>query len=137
MESIPQNHLNVQQDGKWSIKEHIGHLIDLEELWLSRMEDFEKQNKVLTPADLENAKTHNANHNRTSIEDLIGKLAAERKKLLAHSRTIWNQTETLTSLHPRLQKPMRAIDLAYFVAEHDDHHLAAISNINKRLLDQN
>jgi hypothetical protein len=30
------------------------------------------------------------------------------------------------SLHPRLKTPMRVIDLAYFVAEHDDHHLARV-----------
>jgi hypothetical protein len=27
------------------------------------------------------------------------------------------------SLHPRLKIPVRIIDLVYFVAEHDDHHL--------------
>jgi hypothetical protein len=31
-----------------------------------------------------------------------------------------------TALHPRLKIPMRIVDLAYFVAEHDDHHLATI-----------
>jgi hypothetical protein len=31
-----------------------------------------------------------------------------------------------TALHPGLKTPMRIIDLAYFVAEHDDHHLASI-----------
>lgn len=29
-------------------------------------------------------------------------------------------------LHPRLKKPMRLVDHLYFVAEHDDHHLAFI-----------
>ncbi len=31
------------------------------------------------------------------------------------------------TLHPRLQQPMSAVDLAFFVAEHDDHHLARIT----------
>jgi len=31
-----------------------------------------------------------------------------------------------TMLHPRLQKPMRVVDHLFFVAEHDDHHLAKI-----------
>jgi hypothetical protein len=30
------------------------------------------------------------------------------------------------SLHPRLKTPMRLVDHLYFVAEHDDHHLAHI-----------
>jgi hypothetical protein len=29
-------------------------------------------------------------------------------------------------LRPRLQQPMRLVDRLYFVAEHDDHHLARI-----------
>jgi hypothetical protein len=29
-------------------------------------------------------------------------------------------------LHPRLRTPMRLVDHLYFVAEHDDHHLARI-----------
>jgi hypothetical protein len=29
-------------------------------------------------------------------------------------------------LHPRLKEPMRLVDHLFFVAEHDDHHLAWI-----------
>jgi len=32
-----------------------------------------------------------------------------------------------SAFHPRLKKPMRIIDLAFFVAEHDDYHLAKIT----------
>ena len=31
--------------------------------------------------------------------------------------------------HPRLGTPMRVVDLAYFVAEHDDHHLARLREL--------
>jgi hypothetical protein len=31
-----------------------------------------------------------------------------------------------TMLHPRLKQTMRLVDHLYFVAEHDDHHLAHI-----------
>jgi hypothetical protein len=34
-----------------------------------------------------------------------------------------------SALHPRLKTPMRLLDLAFFVAEHDDHHLATISEL--------
>ena len=36
-----------------------------------------------------------------------------------------------TTLHPRMKKPMRLVDHLYFVAEHDDHHLARIWEILK------
>jgi hypothetical protein len=38
-------------------------------------------------------------------------------------------TSTRELLHPRLKMPMRAIDHLYFVAEHDDHHLAHIERL--------
>jgi len=41
------------------------------------------------------------------------------------------------ALHPRLKTPMRTMDLFLFVAEHDDHHLAQISKLNKQLTTQN
>jgi hypothetical protein len=31
--------------------------------------------------------------------------------------------------HPRLKTPMRLVDHLYFVAEHDDHHLARIREL--------
>jgi len=29
-------------------------------------------------------------------------------------------------VHPRLKQPMRLVDHLFFVAEHDDHHMARI-----------
>jgi hypothetical protein len=34
-----------------------------------------------------------------------------------------------TKLHPRLKQAMPLVDHLYFVAEHDDHHLAKIWEI--------
>ena len=39
------------------------------------------------------------------------------------------------ALHPRLQQPMSVVDLCFFVAEHDDHHLATIAEIASALRD--
>jgi uncharacterized damage-inducible protein DinB len=36
-----------------------------------------------------------------------------------------------TALHPRLKQPMRLLDLLFFVAEHDDHHLAQITQLKR------
>ena len=98
------------------------------------MKDFIDGEKELRPADLENTKTHNANHNAISLEDLIESLKNERAILLSNCKLLSDVAETTTALHPRLKKPMRVIDLAFFIAEHDDHHLAAITKINNQLL---
>jgi len=33
------------------------------------------------------------------------------------------------AIHPRLNIPMRLVDMLYFQAEHDDYHLARISEL--------
>ena len=131
--SIPASQLSVRLNQKWSIKEHIGHLLDLEDLWIARMNDFLTEAELLTEADLENTKTHEANHNNTKLAELLAALHSKRNRLLDTCRQMESLAESRTALHPRLLQPMRVIDLAYFVAEHDDHHLAAISEIHQQL----
>ncbi|GAB5527267.1 MAG: hypothetical protein Roseis2KO_51390 [Roseivirga sp.] len=133
LSSIPVAHLETKIEGRWSIKEHVGHLLDLEDLWIARMEDFHNGKTALSPADLENRKTHEAGHNQRSIEELTRALTQKRAVLLALCKKSEHRAEVLTALHPRLKQPMRLIDLAYFVAEHDDHHLAAITEIHRQL----
>src|SRR4051812_29797348 len=55
--------LTRRDDYKWSIQEQAGHLRDLEELGLKRLDDYEAGRETLSAADLANRKTHEANHN--------------------------------------------------------------------------
>lgn len=121
--------LTFSYDGKWTIKQEIGHLADLEPLWLSRVEDLENGSPVLTAADLTNRKTHEANHNEVGIGVLLGAFRQQRVLLVNALRSVTDEQLEHVSLHPRLKTPMRIIDLAYFVAEHDDHHLTTIRMI--------
>ncbi len=49
---------------KWSAQEHVGHLLDLEPLWLARVGDYVTASDQLTVADWKNRKTDEANHKR-------------------------------------------------------------------------
>lgn len=111
---------------KWSAQEHAGHLLDLEPLWMARVEDFLSEGGTLTAADLSNRKTHEANHNG---REMVKILAAFRESRVCLVDRVWKAQSFLfarTLLHPRLNQPMRLVDHLYFVAEHDDHHLARI-----------
>ena len=113
-------------DDTWSIKEEAGHLGDLEALWIGRLEDLTLHLPELRTADLTNRQTHEANHNAASAEDLVKRFSYLRKEFVKRLRAVSDEELLYSSLHPRLKTPQRIIDLAYFVAEHDDHHLAAI-----------
>lgn len=124
--------LTAQHDGKWSILEHIGHLSDLEPLWQGRLEDILSGQEFLRPADLENNKTHQAGHNSRKLEDLLAEFESLRLATLTALRAISPEDVFRSSKHPRLKSDMRTMDLFLFVAEHDDHHLAAISSLIKQ-----
>jgi len=114
---------------KWSIKENIGHLIDLEPLWQGRLEDIRNGKEVLREADLENTKTHEADHNSGSTQELVHQFKVLRKQTIEELSTLEEVDVFKYALHPRLKTPMRTMDLFLFVAEHDDHHLAEISRL--------
>ena len=114
---------------KWSVQEHAGHLLDLEGLWLARVGDYGSGSAELTPTDLQNRKTDEANHNARPLEEILTDFRAARGLLLKRIEEIAELDPSLfarTIPHPRLKTPMRLVDHLYFVAEHDDHHLARI-----------
>jgi uncharacterized damage-inducible protein DinB len=126
---LPEETLLYKPEGKWSIKEQIGHLSVLEPIWRIRFQDIREEKPRLTPADLDNRATTEAGFNTYALEALLEKFTVERKATLSLLDSIDALDTTKTSLHPRLQQPMRIIDLAYFVAEHDDHHMACIREL--------
>jgi uncharacterized damage-inducible protein DinB len=125
--------LTVKPQGKWSAQEHAGHLLDLESLWLARLEDYVASRGQLTPADLTNRRTDEANHNTRPVEQLLAEFRAARATLLKRVDALDASLFSRTLPHPRLKTPMRLVDHLYFVAEHDDHHLARIWELIDRV----
>jgi uncharacterized damage-inducible protein DinB len=111
---------------KWSAQEHAGHLLDLEPLWLARVDDYAAGSGQLTAADLTNRKTNDANHNARPLKQILSEFRAERGRLLQRVNELDASFFALAIPHPRLKTPLRLVDHLYFAAEHDDHHLARI-----------
>ncbi len=126
--------LTLSTEGKWSIKKEIGHLIDLEPLWHERAMQILRGESHLLIADLTNQKTHKADHDAQSVSQLIKAFRKQRQFLMNTLQNIHESDLEKSALHPRLGTLMRLIDLAFFVAEHDDHHLAQITFLSKQLL---
>lgn len=126
LSDIPREVRIRKRDEKWSAQEHAGHLGDLEPVWAARVEDFLKEGSELTAADLKNRKTHEANHNASPVEEILLHFRKARMQLVDRVAELEPANFARTMLHPRLKQPMRLVDHLYFVAEHDDHHLARI-----------
>jgi uncharacterized damage-inducible protein DinB len=127
LSALPRGVITKRDGDNWSIQEQAGHLLDLGALDLGRLDDYAAGLDTLRPADLKNRKTHEANHNADAIENILAEFRRERGEFVRRLDEFDAEFIRRTALHQRLQLPMRVIDLAYFIAEHDDHHLARIS----------
>lgn len=116
-------------DGGWSIKTNIGHLADVSPLFQRRIEQILAGESVLVAADMSNPKSNAANHDATDIEALLAAFRAQRAKIVAQYESLDPGDWGKSALHPRLNQPMRIVDIAYFDSEHDDYHLGRIGEL--------
>jgi hypothetical protein len=124
LRDVPHERLVRRPGDKWSAQEHAGHLLDLESLWMARVDDYRAGLSELTAADLSNRKTDEANHNAHPLNGILADFRQARLRLVNRVGELNPELFARSMLHPRLKKPMRLVDHLYFVAEHDDHHLA-------------
>ncbi|HET8624202.1 MAG TPA: DinB family protein [Gemmatimonadales bacterium] len=128
--SVPADLVRRRVNGQWSMQEHAGHLGDLDTgLFLPRLDDYEAGARMLRPADMENAATERANHNARSLAEVLEHVRSARAvvvdRLERYDAAFFNRTAE----HPRLGTTMRVVDMLYFQAEHDDYHLARITEL--------
>lgn len=125
--SYPPDILKRRDGDTWSIQENVGHLLDLEPLWAGRVDDILGGAETMRPADLTNRATHDADHNQASIDTLMQSFRTTRLRFVSRLDELDAEAFGRSSLHPRLNKPMRIVDLCFFATEHDDYHLARMT----------
>ena len=127
---VPDNILSNKLDSKWSVKQNIGHLAEVEEISLKRLDEIEQGISPMSPAVFEPRGDYNA----MSVVEVIRLFSDNRKKTFTRYASLSNSDLEKSSLHPRLKVMMTPVDLALFHAEHDDHHLVRINEILQTLL---
>jgi len=127
-ETILQNRYN----DKWSIKENIGHLFLLEFAWQIRLAEIADGKAELLVIDLNNSATDESDFNAMPLQQIMRNFREIRLQTISFLDTLTMDAFAHSSLHPRLKQPMCIIDMMYFIAEHDRHHLHTIQNILKR-----
>ncbi|MFK7937254.1 MAG: DinB family protein [Saprospiraceae bacterium] len=121
----------IQENEKWSIQEHLGHLADIEPLWIGRVDDIlNNETEYLRSWDLENKSVVENGYNDMMMEEIVELFYERREQFVAKLKTVQSTDLQKVALHPRLKTPMTIAELAFFVAEHDDHHLATITQLD-------
>jgi hypothetical protein len=124
--------LSNRLDNKWSVKENIGHLAEVDEVANKRIDQMIAGISPLSPAVFEPKPYH-----ELPVQEVINFFREARSKNIKRYKDLSPSDLEKASLHPRLKVMMSPVDLAWFDAEHDDHHLVRISEILLTLLSKN
>jgi len=113
--------------GGWSVQEQAGHLLSVEALWQVRLDEYLAGATTLTAADMSNRHTDAADWNQRPLAEMLAAFRSVRTSFTARLAALTLEDAARTAHHPRLNRPMRLVDLCFFAAEHDDHHLAMLA----------
>ncbi len=107
--------------GKWSIKEVVGHLADVERIMAYRALRIARGDATPLPSFDENAYVPVANFDDRSLADLVGELRTARAATLALLRTFdsdaWRRRGTASG------KPVSVRALGFMIPGHERHHV--------------
>jgi hypothetical protein len=80
--------LTKRQGDSWSIQETIGHLVEVEDLWHGRLDDFDAGLEGLRPADMENRRTYAADYNSKQIDEILWRIEGPTPPTTTPSRSM-------------------------------------------------
>ena len=120
--------LSTKLNDKWSIKQNIGHLAEVDGIANKRIDEMVNGVSPMSPAVFEPQ-----DYNPWPIEKVLELFKTNRLKNLKKYQSLSESDLSKSSLHPRLKVQMTPVDLAWFDAEHDDHHFVTINRILKEL----
>ena len=126
--------LTRRLEGKWSILENAGHLLHVERLWTVRLDEFLAGAERLTAANYADPRANEASGNVRPLEEILAAFRASRTAFTDRLEDLTADMFARVAHHPRLDQPMRLVDHLYFIAEHDDHHLARIWELRQQLV---
>jgi hypothetical protein len=127
--SLTANLLRQRDGERWSIQENAGHLLDLESLVRQRLEQYLSGATDLHAADMSNRKTYEASHNTVPMASILNQFRQQRMDIVDRLDSLDSEMFARSAFHPRLAVQMRLVDMIFFQAEHDDYHLARISEL--------
>jgi hypothetical protein len=107
-------------EGKWSVRELLGHIIDTERVFAYRALRFSRNDKTALPGFEQDDFVPNSNHHNVLLKDLLEEFVFVRKsniKLFStFTKEMWSRIGTAS------ENKMSVLALAYNLAGHVIHH---------------
>ena len=121
---IPDKASYAYAEGKWTIKELVGHLIDTERIMAYRALCIARNDQTRFPGFEENEYVKNAHFNQRSLGSLAEEFAAVRKANMYLFKSL-NEDE-LSRMGTASEKAVSVKALLYICAGHVNHHRKVI-----------
>lgn len=125
----PAERLSLRISGSWSVKEHIAHLLYLDECMDGRVEDFMARRIILSPIDLADQDRVLSVQRDRPMGDMLEEFRLRRSYLMERVVAMDPGAMRHRAQHPCRDMAMSAVDMVMYLAEHDDHHLAQMRGI--------
>ena len=107
-------------DGKWTIKELVQHIIDVERVFMYRALRIARQDKTPSPSFDENDYASNSDANRRTKEDLIGEYKAVRNSTIILFNSFTDKM--LLSKGIASDSPLSVRASGFITIGHEIHH---------------
>ena len=107
--------------GKWTVKQVIGHMIDMERIFSYRALSFARGETTSLPGYDHNEYVEKANFNSQSIEQLQKQFQTERESTIQLFSSFTD--EMLMRGGTASENPFTVRSLGFIIAGHEQHHL--------------
>ncbi len=111
-------------DGKWSLKEVVSHMIDVERIMGYRALCIARKDNTELPGFDENEYVKNSQADKRRMADLAREFAMVRRATLELFRSF--DDETLVHIGNANKQPMSVLLLGFIIAGHENHHISVI-----------
>ncbi|HYB97184.1 MAG TPA: DinB family protein [Vicinamibacterales bacterium] len=112
-------------DGKWSVKEVLGHVADAERVFSYRLTRIARGDKTPLAGFDENEWAKAAPHRRRRVADIVDELIAVRRATLALIDSL--DQVTIDNVGVANSHPVSARAICWILAGHTAHHLGILS----------
>lgn len=122
LRSIPEDKaLYAYAEGKWTVKENIGHLTDTERIMAYRLLRFSRKDTNALPGFEQDDYVANAHFNEMKLSDLVDEFLAVRKANLYLFNSLTDEQKTLSGISSGHRVTVNAF--LYVIAGHANHHV--------------
>jgi uncharacterized damage-inducible protein DinB len=121
VQNIPMDKFDFRyEEGKWTIKEIIQHIIDAERIFAYRALRFSRNDKTALPGFEENDYVDNTNANKRSLQDLLTEMAVVRQATLSLYKSLSEEQLVRIGIASNNKISVRAI--GFIIIGHQNHH---------------